>query len=77
MEYRKVRFGLFGVGLEAYWNQFDGLEEKLSGYVQHLSEKLTGLDVEVVNIGLIDTPEKGLEAGHTFRKEDVDILFLY
>lgn len=77
MEHRKLRVGLFGVGLEAYWSQFEGLKDRLSGYVQHLGEKLTALDVEVVNLGLIDTPEKGMEAGHTFRKEDVDILFLY
>lgn len=77
MEYKKLRAGLFGVGLEAYWNQFDGLKDRLSGYVQQLGDKLTALDVEVVNLGLIDTPEKGMEAGHTFRKEDVDILFLY
>ncbi|RZL08859.1 MAG: arabinose isomerase [Pedobacter sp.] len=77
MEHRKLRVGLFGVGLEAYWSQFEGLKDRLSGYVQHLGEKLTALDVEVVNLGLIDTPERGMEAGHTFRKEDVDILFLY
>jgi L-arabinose isomerase len=77
VEYKKLRAGLFGVGLEAYWNQFDGLKDRLSGYVQQLGDKLTVLDVEVVNLGLIDTPEKGMEAGHTFRKEDVDILFLY
>ena len=77
MEYKRLRAGLFGVGLEAYWDQFDGLKDRLSGYVQQLGEKLTELDVTVVNLGLIDTPEKGMEAGHTFRKEDVDILFLY
>ena len=77
MEYKRLRAGLFGVGLEAYWDQFDGLKDRLSGYVQQLGEKLNALDVTVVNLGLIDTPEKGMEAGHTFRKEDVDILFLY
>lgn len=77
MEYKRLRAGLFGVGLEAYWDQFDGLKDRLSGYVQQLGEKLNALDVTVVNLGLIDTPEKGMKAGHTFRKEDVDILFLY
>jgi L-arabinose isomerase len=31
----------------------------------------------VVNLGLIDNPESAFEAGRTFRKEDVDIIFLY
>ena len=31
----------------------------------------------VVNLGLIDTPEKSVAAGHDFRKADVDLIFLY
>jgi L-arabinose isomerase len=77
VKYNKLKLGLFGVGLEAYWSQFDGLKDRLNGYVQQLADKFNEQDVEVVNLGLIDTPEKGMEASHTFRKEDVDILFLY
>src|SRR5438045_4191092 len=33
--------------------------------------------VQVVNLCLIDTPEKASEAGHQFRREDVDLIFLY
>jgi len=28
------RAGLFSIGLEAYWSQFAGLKEKLTGYNQ-------------------------------------------
>src|SRR5690606_6612061 len=28
-------------------------------------------------LGLIDTPEKAMEAGHRFRREDVDLIFLH
>jgi L-arabinose isomerase len=31
----------------------------------------------VVNLGLIDTPEKALAAGHEFRRADVDLIFLH
>jgi len=72
-----LKAGLFGIGLEAYWSQFDGLEERLKGYVSIVAEKLTSFGAGIVNLGLIDTPEKALDAGHTFRKEDVDIIFLY
>ncbi|MHA4896464.1 arabinose isomerase [Pedobacter sp. PWIIR3] len=75
--YDHLKIGLFGIGLEAYWSQFEGLETRLSGYVGQLAQKLSSLDAEVVNLGLIDTPEKGLKAGHDFRIADVDILFLY
>lgn len=74
---RSVRIGLFGIGLEAYWSQFPGLEQRLSGYVAEVAGKLGREGVEIVNLGLIDTPQKALEAGHRFRQEDVDLIFLH
>jgi L-arabinose isomerase len=71
------KVGLFGIGLEAYWAQFEGLENRLNGYVREVEEKLAGFGAQIVNLGLIDTPEKALDAGHTFRREDVDLIFLY
>jgi len=72
-----LKIGLFGIGLEAYWEQFEGLQERLSGYVDVVSERLKTFGVEVVNLGLIDSPEKAFKAGRHFRMEDVDIIFLY
>ncbi|MEI6279676.1 MAG: arabinose isomerase [Verrucomicrobiae bacterium] len=72
-----LRVGLFGIGLEAYWPQFHGLKERLEGCVQVVSKKLERPDVEIVNLGLIDSPERAMEAGHQFRREDVDVIFLY
>ncbi|MGB7432714.1 MAG: arabinose isomerase [Ahrensia sp.] len=73
----KLKVGLFGIGLDAYWPQFDGLEERLKGYVGIVERKMGRDDVEVVNLGLIDTPEKAVKAGHDFRAADVDLIFLY
>lgn len=72
-----LKIGLFGIGLEAYWAQFPGLKERLDGYVSRVAEKLTRPDVEIVNLGLVDTPEKAMEAGHQFRRADVDLIFLH
>ena len=72
-----LKVGLFGIGLEAYWSQFDGLKARLEGYVEIVAQKINAFDTEVINLGLIDTPEKAVEAGHQFRKADVDIIFLY
>lgn len=72
-----LKVGLFGIGLQAYWEQFKGLEQRLQGYVTTVENKLRSYGPEVVNLGLIDTPEKALEAGHLLRQADVDILFLY
>jgi L-arabinose isomerase len=72
-----LRVGLFGIGLDAYWPQFKGLKQRLEGYVAEVEQRLKRPDIEVVNLGLIDTPESALEAGHRFRREDVDLIFLY
>jgi L-arabinose isomerase len=74
---RICRVGLFGIGLEAYWPQFDGLKPRLEGYTRVVEQKLTRSGVEVVNLGLIDSPVKALEAGHKFREADVDLIFLH
>ena len=74
---RNARIGLFGIGLDAYWPQFEGLKERLEGYIGTVHGRLQKPGVEVVNLGLIDTPPKALEAGHRFRQEDVDLIFLH
>jgi len=75
----KLKVGLFGIGLDAYWEQFQGLKERLESNIQKVSDKLQKDDttVEIVNLGLIDTSQKAMEAGHRFRQADVDIIFLY
>ena len=74
---RKLKVGLFGIGLDTYWPQFKGLKPRLEGYVRAVEQQLTRPDVEVVNLGLIDNPVKALEAGHQFRMADVDLIFLH
>ena len=69
--------GLFGIGLDAYWPQFPGLEERLKGYIAQVEQRLAQSGARVVNLGLIDTPQKALEAGHRFREADVDLIFLH
>ena len=73
----ELKIGLFGIGLDAYWPQFPGLEDRLKGYGQQVARKLGKAGAQVVNLGLIDTPEKALVAGHQFRQADVDLIFLH
>ncbi|WP_214070565.1 arabinose isomerase [Mucilaginibacter sp. dw_454] len=72
-----VKIGLFGIGLDTYWDQFEGLEQRLRGYVDLVGNKLNQFDIEVVNLGLIDNAQKAFEAGRTFKREDVELIFLY
>jgi L-arabinose isomerase len=71
------KIGLFGIGLDVYWEQFEGLKDRLVGYLKTVEEKLGRPGVEIVNLGLVDTTEKAEAAGHAFRQADVDLIFLY
>jgi len=71
------KIGLFAIGLDAYWEQFEGLKERLESYLQIVQERLTGMHPHIVNEGLVDTIDKAFDAGKKFKAEDVDIIFLY
>lgn len=73
----KVKVGIFGIGLETYWQQFEGLEKRLNSYLNLIENKLNRLNAEVKNVGIIDTVDKAFRAGDLFKTEDVDIIFLY
>jgi L-arabinose isomerase len=71
------KIGLFGIGLDAYWEQFTGLQQRLEGYLQVMHDKLSAIHPEIVNVGLVDTVDKAFAAGKKFKTEDVDVIFLY
>src|SRR5882724_9004720 len=73
----RLRVGLFAIGLDAYWNQFEGLQERLTEYAGRVAERLGRTGVEIVDLGMIDSPEKAVAAGHAFRRADIDLLFLH
>jgi len=72
-----IKVGLFGIGLDTYWPQFEGLLERLEGYQQQIATKMRGFGAQVVNVGLVDSPVVAREKAEVLKKEDVDILFLY
>lgn len=72
-----TKVGLFGIGLDTYWPQFEGLLERLQGYQNQIADKMEGFGAEVVNVGLVDSPEKARQVAASLKKEDVDMLFLY
>lgn len=72
-----LRIGLFGIGLDTYWPQFEGLKERLEGDLGTVAGKLSRPGVEIVNVGLVDSPERAYEAGRELRRADVDLIFLH
>ncbi len=73
----QLKVGLFGIGLDTYWPQFAGLRDTLAGFTARVAQKLESSRVKVINLGLIDTPERSVAAGHALRRADVDLIFLY
>jgi L-arabinose isomerase len=74
---KRLRVGLCGIGLQAYWTQFDGLLTRLQGYVHQVGRRLEKTEAIVIDLGMVDTSEGGREAGHVCRREDVDLLIIY
>jgi L-arabinose isomerase len=74
---QNLRIGFFGIGLEAYWPQFPGLKERLESYLDTAIQRMKQDGVDIVSLGLVDSPQKAVEAGHRLRQEDVDVIFLY
>ncbi|MCZ4222577.1 L-arabinose isomerase family protein [Pedobacter rhodius] len=77
MNNNTFKIGLFGIGLDTYWDQFEGLEARLKGYLSIVEDKISAIHADVLNLGLIDTTDKAFEAGDRFRAEKVDLIFLY
>ena len=75
--YRYLRVGLIGLGLQAYWSQFDGLKERLEGYIRDVAAMIAAPDRVTLNLGLVDSPAAALEAGHQCRVQDIDLLLIY
>jgi L-arabinose isomerase len=73
----KTRIGLFGIGLDTYWPQFEGLKNRLVGYQQQIAERLRECGVELIDAGLVDNPSKARDAASLFRREEADLIFLY
>lgn len=71
------RIGLFGIGLDTYWPQFDGLQTRLQSNLDEIHASLATVHPYIINAGLVDNIDKAFAAGKLFRREDVSIIFLY
>lgn len=72
-----TKVGLFGIGLDTYWAQFDGLLDHLKEYQEQIRIRITGFGVEVIDAGMVDNPLKAREVADFLKTQDVEIIFLY
>ncbi|MDR1743042.1 MAG: L-fucose/L-arabinose isomerase family protein [Dysgonamonadaceae bacterium] len=75
---KTFKIGLFGTGLDTYWDQFGGLLDTLRSYQDEIKRNITHhCRVEVIDAGMVDNPEKAAAAASLFAKEEVELVFLY
>ena len=72
-----MKAGIFSIGLDTYWPQFDGLLDNLNGYHAEIRERIAGMGIELVDGGMVDNVEKAAGTADLFRQEDVSMIFLF
>ena len=72
-----MNIGLFSIGLDTYWDQFDDLLNNLENYHGQIKKKLCDMDVNVIDLGMVDNTEKAQIAAKEFKQSDVEIIFLF
>ena len=72
-----MKAGIFSIGLDTYWPQFDGLLDNLNGYHAEIRDRIAGMGTELVDGGMVDNVEKAHEVSALFKKEDVEVIFLF
>ncbi|MBI5011074.1 MAG: L-fucose/L-arabinose isomerase family protein [Bacteroidia bacterium] len=72
----KIKAGLFGIGLDTYWGQFDGLLSKLLSCQERIKFRLEQSGIDVIDAGMVDTVDKAVSSAGLFNKSSVDIVFV-
>lgn len=72
-----MKAGLFSIGLDTYWAQFDNLLDNLMGHHNHIKDNITRMDCKLIDAGMVDSIDKAQDVAKLFKTEDVDIIFLF
>lgn len=73
---KRPRIGLYSTGHAHYWEQFEGLLDRLLGYGTFIEGRLSEW-ADVCNAGMIDGEEKAREAADKLNAANVDIIFCH
>jgi L-arabinose isomerase len=72
----RIKIGLFGIGLDTYWAQFDGLLAKLQSYQDIIKLRLQNLNADVTDAGMVDNPLKAVAVSELFNRNGIDLIIL-
>lgn len=71
---RTARIGIFAVGHQTYWDQFDGLLENLMKYHAEFKTIVEDCEVEVIDFGMVDSSIQSYEILKKMKASDLDVL---
>jgi len=72
---RTAKIGIFAVGHDTYWGQFEGLLDNLMRYHSVFKELIEENDVQVTDYGMIDSSIKSYDIVKKMKGDNLDILF--
>lgn len=72
-----MKAGIFSIGLDTYWPQFDGLLDNLTRYHVEIRERIAAMGLDLIDAGMVDQVEKANGAAKLFKQESVDVIFLF
>ncbi|TFG70408.1 MAG: arabinose isomerase, partial [Anaerolineales bacterium] len=70
-----ANIGIFGVGLDIYWQQFPDLLDALMEYMDVFEEMVQAQHVHAVNFGMIDNAEAAYAILKEMKAADLDLVF--
>jgi len=73
---QKPVIGIYSIGLNAYWEQYAGLKERLIAYGEFIADSISD-GASVKNFGLVDNEESAKQAGIWFNQQNVDLIFCH
>ena len=71
---RHAKAAVFAAAHAKYWEQFDGLYEKIMGYHSELLALVRENDIEVIDFGIIDSSEKSYAAADKINAANPDLI---
>lgn len=72
----EANIGVIGVGLDTYWEQFEGLYDVMLDKMKTFNTKLEKHSVTVFDFGIIDNAEKAYEVLPKLKGADLELLFI-
>ncbi|MHC4630888.1 MAG: L-fucose/L-arabinose isomerase family protein, partial [Planctomycetota bacterium] len=74
---RTANIGIFGVGFNKYWSQFDGLRDELTHKLNIFIDRVKANEVQVTSFGIADDAASAYAILPKLRAADLDLVFCH